>query len=61
MAQVLLINKVDLLSLGAVDFDLEKAKADASRLNRKIEIFSLSARTGEGFDAWLEWLQDTHG
>ncbi len=48
-SQVLLINKIDLLQGGAqVDFDLERAKADARRLNQSIEIFPVSAKTGGG-------------
>ncbi|HUV65683.1 MAG TPA: hydrogenase nickel incorporation protein HypB [Sedimentisphaerales bacterium] len=55
-AKVLLINKIDLLKGGHVDFDIERAKADARRLNQAIEIFPLSARTGEGMSAWYDWL-----
>jgi hydrogenase nickel incorporation protein HypB len=56
-SQVLLINKIDLLQGGAqVDFDLERAKADARRLNQSIEIFPVSAKTGEGMQAWYDWL-----
>lgn len=55
-AEVLLINKVDLLTLGVVDFDIDRAKADARRLNKSIQIFPLSAKTDEGFDAWCDWL-----
>ena len=53
-SKALLINKIDLLE--HVDFDIEKAKADARRLNKNIEIFPISAKTGEGLDAWYNWL-----
>jgi len=53
-SKVLLINKIDLL--GHVDFDLERAKADARRLNRTIEIFLISAKTGQGMNNWYDWL-----
>jgi hydrogenase nickel incorporation protein HypB len=56
-SKVLLINKVDLLEGGHVDFDIEKVKADAHRLNKDIEIFPISARTGQGVDDWYKWLQ----
>ncbi len=56
-AKVLLINKVDLLSAGMVDFDLDRVKADACRLNKNIEIFPVSARTGEGMQQWYDWLR----
>jgi hydrogenase nickel incorporation protein HypB len=58
-SRVLLINKIDLLKGGAqVDFDLERAKADARRLNKSIEIFPVSAKTGEGMQDWYAWLTD---
>jgi hydrogenase nickel incorporation protein HypB len=56
-SKVLLINKVDLLAAGVVDFDLERVYADARRLNKHIEVFPISARTGEGMDAWYGWLR----
>jgi len=55
-SKALLINKIDLLDGGQVDFDIEKAKADARRLNKDIEIFPVSARRGDGMDCWCEWL-----
>jgi len=55
-SKVLLINKIDLLDGGQVDFDIEKAKADARKLNKDIEIFPVSARRGDGMDRWCEWL-----
>jgi len=57
-SKVLLVNKIDLLAAGAlVDFDLERVKADARRLNKSIEIFPVSAKTGEGMSAWYDWLK----
>ena len=53
-SKVLLINKIDLL--GHVDFDIERAKSDARRLNKNIEIFSISATTGQGMADWYDWL-----
>jgi len=55
-AKILLINKIDFLEAGMVDFDIEKVKADAKRLNKDIQIFEISARTGEGMDDWYNWL-----
>ena len=55
-SKALLINKVDLLRGSLVDFDLDKVKADARRLNKGIEIFPVSAKTGEGMQAWYDWL-----
>jgi hydrogenase nickel incorporation protein HypB len=55
-SKVLLINKIDLLNGGQVDFDIERAKADARRLNKAIEIFPISARRGDGITNWCDWL-----
>jgi hydrogenase nickel incorporation protein HypB len=54
-AKVVLINKIDLL--GMVDFDVEKVRSDASRLNPDVRIFPLSAKTGEGFSPWYDYLR----
>jgi hydrogenase nickel incorporation protein HypB len=56
-SKVLLINKIDLLAGGHVDFNIEKAKADACKLNKDIKIFPISAKTGEGMADWYNWLQ----
>lgn len=56
-SKVLLINKIDLLTApGQVDFDIERVNADARKLNKSIEIFQVSARTGDGIGEWCEWL-----
>lgn len=58
-AVVLVINKIDLLALGAQDdFDMEKATADARRLNSDLKVFAVSAKTGEGMDQWCAWLKE---
>jgi hydrogenase nickel incorporation protein HypB len=58
-AMAMLINKVDLLPTGAVDFDLARATDDARRLNREVPVFPVSARTGEGLEPWCQWLQQS--
>jgi len=56
-SKVLLINKTDLLAAGVQDdFDIERAKTDARKLNKDIEIFPISAKTGDGFTSWCDWL-----
>jgi hydrogenase nickel incorporation protein HypB len=55
-SKALLINKIDLLDGGQIDFDIEKAKVDARKLNKDIEIFPVSARRGDGMDLWCDWL-----
>ena len=54
-ADVVLVNKIDLLPY--VDFDLEKCAERARSVRRGVEILALSAKTGEGFAAWHEWLR----
>ncbi|WP_052887530.1 hydrogenase nickel incorporation protein HypB [Thermogemmatispora carboxidivorans] len=54
-AQVLLINKLDLLPY--VDYDLERVRAQALAVNPGLQVFALSCRSGEGLDAWCDWLQ----
>jgi len=58
-SQVCIINKTDLLPY--VNFDVEKAKEYALRINHHLEFFELSATTGEGMEAWLQWLRDQTG
>lgn len=57
-SKALLINKIDLLGAGSqVDFDVERVKADARRLNKSIEVFPISAKTGDGMSEWCRWLE----
>jgi hydrogenase nickel incorporation protein HypB len=53
----MLINKADLLACGALDFDVEKAIGQARRLNANLEVFVISAKTGQGLDQWCQWLR----
>jgi len=55
-SKVLLINKIDLLQADLIDFDIERAKKDARKLNKDIEIFPISAKTGQGMNQWCDWL-----
>ncbi len=57
-SKVLLVNKIDLLAGSLVDFDLDRVNTDARRLNKSIEIFPVSAKTGEGMRNWYGWLTD---
>ena len=54
VCDVVLINKIDTLSV--FDFDLEKAKANVLMRNPRALIFPVSAKTGEGMEAWENWL-----
>lgn len=55
-SKVLLINKIDLLPGGLVDFDIERVRVDARKLNKGIKVFPISAKTGEGMTGWYDWL-----
>ncbi len=59
-SNVLLVTKVDTVSV--FDFDFEKLKERVKRLNPDIEVFEISAKTGEGMDAWegrlLSWMDE---
>lgn len=53
-SKALLINKIDLLP--HLEFDIEACKNFARRVSPGITIFEVSARTGEGMEAWYAWL-----
>ena len=55
ICDVLLINKIDVLPY--FDFDIEKCREYVRRLNPNMAIFPISSRTGEGMDAWFDWLR----
>ena len=50
----LVINKIDLLPY--VTFDMETFRRGVAALNPRLTTFPLSCRTGEGLEAWLEWV-----
>ncbi|MDE2371066.1 MAG: hydrogenase nickel incorporation protein HypB [Burkholderiales bacterium] len=53
-ADLMLVNKIDLLP--HLDFDVGRCVAYARRVNPGIEVLEVSARSGQGLDAWLHWL-----
>ncbi|NMM12519.1 MAG: hydrogenase nickel incorporation protein HypB [Rhodoferax sp.] len=53
-SKLMILNKIDLLP--HVQFDVQRCIELARRVNPGIEILKLSATTGEGMDAWLNWL-----
>ena len=53
-ARLAIVNKTDLAPHCDVDLDL--IEANLRRVNPAIEVLRLSARTGEGMEAWLAWL-----
>ncbi|MFP4470960.1 MAG: hydrogenase nickel incorporation protein HypB [Bacteroidales bacterium] len=55
-SDICIINKTDLLPY--VDFDVEKSKEYARRVNPDLQFFELSVRTGEGMEKWIEWVME---
>lgn len=56
-ADRLVITKLDLLP--HVDFDLHTAVGNALSVNRRLDVFYTSARTGEGMEDWFKFLRAT--
>lgn len=52
---LMLINKIDLAPV--LDFDLAQTIEYARRVNPKIEVLTISAKTGEGFSAFYAWIR----
>ena len=53
-AQLMLLTKTDLLP--HLSFDVQSCVDYARRVNPGIRILQLSATTGEGMNAWIDWL-----
>lgn len=53
-ASLAVLNKMDLLP--HLTYDVEKVEKEIRVLNPAGEILRLSATTGEGMDAWIEWI-----
>ena len=53
-SKVLLINKTDLLPY--VDCRVEKIREEALKINPDMSVFEISCKTGDGLDAWYDWL-----
>ena len=55
VCDVLLINKIDVMHV--FDFDLDKCREYALRLNPDMKIIPICAKTGEGIGEWADWLR----
>lgn len=55
VADLVVVNKVDLLP--HLEFDVGLLEANVHRVRPGVPILRVSARTGEGFESWLAWLQ----
>ncbi|MGZ4357481.1 MAG: hydrogenase nickel incorporation protein HypB [Gaiellaceae bacterium] len=52
--EVVLVNKIDLLPY--LDFDLDRYLQNLDAVHPGVERLCVSAKTGEGVEAWREWL-----
>lgn len=52
---LILISKID--TTGFFDFDLDKAVANIRKVNREAVILPVSAKTGEGMEAFADWIR----
>ena len=55
-SNICIINKIDLLPY--LKFDVEKLKENAKKVNPHIQFFEVSATSGEGMEAWYEFLKN---
>ena len=55
VCDVLIINKIDVLPY--FDFDLERVEEYAHKRNQNLKLFPICAKTGEGVQAWANWLE----
>lgn len=56
VCDAVLINKIDVLEY--FDFDMKLVEGYIHMRNPNAVIFPISARTGQGMDAWTRWLED---
>ncbi len=56
-SQVMILNKIDLLPY--VSFSVDHCLDYARQVNPNLQIFQVSATTGEGLGAWYDWLANT--
>jgi hydrogenase nickel incorporation protein HypB len=56
-ADLLLLNKVDLLPY--LQFDVDRCIAYARRVNPRLQVLRVSATSGEGMDDWYAWIRAT--
>lgn len=54
VCDVLLINKMDVAAV--FDFDEAEMRKNVALRNDRVTVFPLSAKTGDGFSPWVEWL-----
>ncbi len=57
ICDVVLVNKCDTLSVFD-DFDKDRVKERINNLNPGARVIFVSAKTGEGFDEWVDWIRN---
>ncbi|MFA5951797.1 MAG: hydrogenase nickel incorporation protein HypB [Hyphomicrobium sp.] len=57
-ANLMILSKIDLLP--HLDFDVGQAIANARKVNPAIKVLQVSSRSGEGLDAWVQWIRAAH-
>jgi hydrogenase nickel incorporation protein HypB len=55
ICDLLLVNKIDYLSLS--DFDMAALRGRVLALNPRISILEVSCKTGAGIEGWIDWLK----
>ena len=56
VSPVLLLNKIDLLP--HLNFNIERFRQEARKVNPRLTIMPISCTTGEGLEAWFQWLEE---
>jgi len=51
----MLLNKIDLLP--HLEYDVQATLSSVAQIHPGMPVFQISAKTGEGFEAWLSWLR----
>jgi hydrogenase nickel incorporation protein HypB len=55
VVDLVLVNKIDAAAF--FDFDIDRLRGHVARLNPKAKVIPISAKTGEGVGAWVDWLR----
>lgn len=56
---LLIVNKIDVME--HFDFDMSLLETRVRKLNKNIQIIPISAKTGEGLEAWINWINNQIG
>jgi hydrogenase nickel incorporation protein HypB len=56
VSQAVILNKID--TLPVFNFDIDLFKDHVQNLNPAAPVFEISATSGDGVDAWADWLRN---